>query len=164
MAKDSKKRQSQAEAPAEVEQLQQEAALLTEALQRERADAVNLRRRYDEQLAGVRATVKSAVIAELLPVIDNFERSLRHIPADLADNDYIKGIQSIVKQFDSTLQEMGVQRIGVVGEEFNPHYHEAVSIEESDGENNAEVVSDVLQYGYRFGEDVIRHAMVRVKS
>jgi len=102
------------------------------------------------------------VVRDLLPVIDNFERALKHVPADLADNDYIKGIQSIVKQFEKTLQQLGVQRIKTVGEPFNPHLHEAVSMEEGDGEH--EIVSEELQPGYTLGDEVLRHAMVLVKS
>ena len=105
--------------------------------------------------------VKSNVVRELLPVIDNFERALKHVPADLVDNDYIKGIQGVVKQFEKTLADMGVERIKTVGEPFDPTYHEAVSMEE--GEGSHEVVSEELQAGYKVGDDVIRHAMVRVK-
>lgn len=135
---------------------------LTAALQRERADAINQRRRFDEQLAGVRASLKTSVIAELLPVIDNFERALKHVPAELVDNEYVKGVQGVVKQFESTLQAMGVERIATVGQPFDPNVHEAVSMEEGDGQQ--EVVSEELQAGYKIGNDVIRHAMVRVKA
>lgn len=135
---------------------------LTEALQRERADAVNLRRRYEEQIASLRSLAKASVIRDLLPVIDNFERALKHVPAELADNDYIKGIQSVVKQFEKTLEQLGVKRIKTVGEVFNPHVHEAVSMEEGDGDQ--EIVSEELQSGYILNEEVLRHAMVRVKS
>ncbi len=134
---------------------------LTEALQRERADATNIRRRHDEQVNSLRTTVKASVVKDLLPVIDNFERALKHVPEDLVDNDYIKGIQGIVKQFEKTLADLGVERIATVGEPFNPHYHEAVTMEEGDG--TKEVVSEELQSGYRIGEDVIRHAMVKVR-
>ncbi|HEV7454593.1 MAG TPA: nucleotide exchange factor GrpE, partial [Candidatus Saccharimonadales bacterium] len=82
---------------------EQQVADLTAALQRERADATNIRRNYDAQISGLRSTAKAGVIRDLLPVIDNFERSLKHIPADLEGNDYIKGIQGIVKQFEKTL-------------------------------------------------------------
>jgi molecular chaperone GrpE len=134
---------------------------LTLALQRERADAVNLRRRHDEEMAGLRSRLKANVVSDLLPVIDNFERALKHVPDDLKDNDYIKGVQGVVKQFEKTLEQMGVERIKTVGETFNPELHEAVSMEE--GEGSREVVSEELQAGYRIGNDVIRHAMVRVK-
>lgn len=133
---------------------------LTQALQRERADAVNLRRRHDEEIAGLRNRVKAGVVQDLLPVIDNFERALKHLPKELEGNDYIKGVQAVVKQFEKTLADMGVERIKTVGEHFDPHLHEAVSVD--DGEGDQEVVTEELQAGYRIGRDIIRHATVRV--
>lgn len=144
-----------------LEALEQQVAELTEALQRERADATNLRRRHEEQVANLKSIVKASVVRDLLPVIDNLERALRHVPADLEDNDYVKGVQGVVKQFEKTLDELGVERIKTVGEPFDPRYHEAVSMEEGDGAT--EVVSEELQAGYRLGDEVIRHAMVRVR-
>lgn len=142
-------------------QWQQQIDELTEALQRERADALNLRRRYEEQIQGLQTLAKAKVVRDLLPVIDNFERALKHIPQDLSDNDYVKGIQSIVTQFEKTLEQLGVQKIKTVNEPFNPHLHEAVSMEEGEGEQ--EIVSEELQSGYTLGEEVLRHAMVRVR-
>ena len=144
----------------QLELLQQQVIELTEALQRERADAMNIRRRNEEQVASLKNVVKAKVIRELLPVIDNFERALKHVPPELEGNDYIKGVSGIVKQFEKTLAEMGVERIKTIGEPFNPRYHEAVQMEDGDG--TQEVVSDELQAGYRIGDDVIRHAMVKV--
>lgn len=143
-------------------ELEAQVAHLTEALQRERADAMNLRRRHDEDMANLRVRVKATVVKDLLPIIDNFERALKHVPTELADNDYVKGVQGVVKQFEKTLGDLGVERIKTVGEPFDPELHEAVSAEEGDGET--EVVSEELQAGYKIGDDVIRHAMVRVKS
>ena len=60
--------------------LQQQIAELTDALQRERADVINVRRRHEEQLAGLKNVVKANVVRDLLPVIDNFERALKHVP------------------------------------------------------------------------------------
>lgn len=134
---------------------------LTLALQRERADSVNLRRRHEEQIASLNDYVKADVIQDLLPVIDNFERSIKHVPKELQSNDYVKGIEGIVKQFEKTLETLGVKRIATVGEVFNPTYHEAVSMEE--GKGSHEIVSEELQPGYTLGENVIRHAMVKVK-
>lgn len=144
-----------------LDELQQQLNQLTEALQRERADATNIRRRHDQEMTQLRTRVKAHVIKELLPVIDNFDRALKHVPKDLANNEYIKGVQGVVKQFEKTLSDMGVERIKTVGEHFDPHLHEAVSME--DGEGSQEIVSEELQSGYQLGDDVIRHAMVRVK-
>jgi len=159
MAKDQKTPKQQSDT--EVLQLQQQVAELTEALQRERADATNLRRRHDEQVAGLKNMVKAGVVRDLIPVIDNFERALKHVPKELEGNDYIKGVQGVVKQFEKTLADVGVERIKTVGEPFDPMYHEAVSMEDGDGAT--EVVSEELQAGYRLGDEVIRHAMVRVR-
>ncbi len=146
--------------PTELNEYEQQIQQLTDALQRERADATNIRRQHDDQITSLRAVVKSNVVRDLLPVIDNFERALKHVPEDLQDNDYVKGVQGVVKQFEDTLAEIGVERIKTVDEPFDPKYHEAVSMEE--GAGNKEIVSEELQAGYKIGEDVIRHAMVRV--
>jgi molecular chaperone GrpE len=143
-------------------QLETQLQELIEALQRERADATNIRRRHEEEIASLRNRLKANVISELLPAIDNFERALKHVPKELEGNDYIKGVQGVVKQFETTLKSMGVERIKTVGEPFDPNLHEAVSVEEGDGEK--EIVSQELQAGYRLGNDVIRHAMVKVKQ
>ena len=133
---------------------------LTQALQRERADATNIRRRHVEEIASLRSNLKANVIHDLLPVIDNFERALKHVPKDLKSSDFVKGVQGVVKQFEKTLSDIGVERIKTVDEEFNPVYHEAVSMEE--GKGTKEIVSEELQAGYKLGENVIRHAIVRV--
>lgn len=142
--------------------LDQQITQLTEALQRERADATNIRRRHDEQVAGLKTTIKASVVKDLLPIVDNFERALKHVPEDLADNAYIKGVQGVVKQFEKTLADLGVTKIVTVGAPFDPHEHEAISMEE--GDSGEELVSEELQSGYKIGNEVIRHAMVRVKS
>ncbi|NBU33007.1 nucleotide exchange factor GrpE [bacterium] len=142
------------------EALLQQVSELTEALQRERADAVNVRRRADEEKAKLGTFYKSLVVRELLPVIDNFERALKNTPKELIDNDYIKGVTGVVKQFEAALTKLGVERIKTVGEAFNPNLHEAVSMEEGSG--TTEVVTEELQAGYVLQEEVLRHAMVRV--
>lgn len=156
---DSKKQEARGKRQAEA--LQKQLEELTAALQRERADSENIRRRHDEQLASLRSNVKAQVVKDLLPVIDSFERALKHLPKDLEKNDYIKGIQNIVKQFEDTLGKLGVERIKTVGEAFDPHLHEAVQMEE--GEGKQEIVSEELQAGYKIGDSVVRHAMVRVR-
>lgn len=145
-----------------LEELQKEIESLNEQLMRERADAANVRRRAEAEKLQMASYYKANIVQELLPIIDNFERALKNTPKDLEKNDYVKGVQSIVKQFASTLEKLGVKRISTVGEEFNPDLHEAVSHEE--GDSDKEEVVEELQSGYMIGDQVIRHAMVRVKS
>lgn len=144
------------------EELAREVSELTEALQRERADVINVRRRHDEQMASLRNVVKASVVRELLPAIDNLERALKHVPKDIAGHDYVKGVSGVVKQFERALKDLGVVKIHTVGEPFDTTLHEAVSMEEG-GKGKTEVVSEELQPGYILGDEVIRHAMVKVK-
>jgi molecular chaperone GrpE len=153
-----KKKESESK---KIEELQQKIDELTDALQRERADSTNLRRRADEERGKLGNIYKSVVLREFLPVLDNLERALKHTPKDLKDHDYVKGIQGVAKQFDKALELLDVKRIKTNGEKFDPKFHEAVSVEESDG--NTEVVAEELQSGYTLGNEVIRHAMVKVR-
>lgn len=150
--------------------LEQQIVELTEALKRERADATNAARRSEEQLASARNYAKASVVKQLLPAIDNLERAVRHQPIkkhkDNCVNEesfdaFVKGVVAVAKQFEQILASLGVERIKTVGEEFDPELHEAISMEEGDGKK--EIVSVELQSGYKLGDQVIRHAMVRVK-
>lgn len=134
---------------------------LTASLMRERADSLNIQRRHTEQLTSLRNTIKADVVRELLPVIDNLERALKHVPKDIENHEYVKGVVGVVKQFEKTLSDMGVAKIKTVGEPFDAHLHEAVSMEDGDGQH--EVVVEELQSGYVLDDNVIRHAMVKVK-
>lgn len=146
----------------QLEELQKKIAELTEALQHERADSVNLRRRVEEEKLQAGNFYKAMVIRDLLPAIDNLERALMHAPKDLKGHDYVKGVQGVVKQFEQVMATLGVERIKTLGEHFNPHLHQAVHLDDGDGEH--EIITEELQAGYRLGDEVIRHAIVKVKK
>jgi molecular chaperone GrpE len=141
--------------------LQKQLDELTEALRRERADAINLRRRAEEERSGLANFYKAMVVQELLPALDNLERALKHTPKDLADHDYVKGVKGVAKQFDEGLEELGIEKIKTDGQEFDPKYHEAIQMEDAGGDK--EIVAEELQSGYKIGDEVIRHAKVKVK-
>src|SRR5436190_15177417 len=103
-----------------IKDYEQKIGELTDALQRERADAMNVRRRADEEKAQLGTAIKAMVIEELLPAIDHLELAIKHIPKDMADHDYIKGIKSVLKQFEQCFAQLGVERIKTVGEVFDP--------------------------------------------
>lgn len=161
MPKKEDKKKDQPKSDLRLKELQQKVDELTEALQRERADAINVRRRAEEERSKLGDFYKAMMVQELLPAIDNLERALKHVPKDLAAHDYIKGVQTVAKQFEKVFSELGVKRIKTIGEEFDPKFHEAISMEDEGGDK--EMVSEELQAGYKLGDEVIRHAMVRVK-
>jgi len=143
------------------EQLALENALLNDALLRERADAMNVRKRAEDDRVKMSGFYKAMVVKELLPAIDNFERAMKlKVDSSKVESDFMKGIESIFKQFAATLKKLGVERIKTVGEHFDPNLHEAITMDEGDGQQ--EIVSEELQSGYVMGNEVIRHAMVRV--
>ncbi len=140
------------------EELAAENAKLNEALLRERADADNVRKRAENDRAGLANFFKGSVVKELLPAIDNLERAVQQ--AD--DSEFAKGVSGVHKQFLQILDKVGVSRVKTVGEHFDPNTMEAVTMEEGEGEH--EIVSEELQSGYMLGGELLRPAMVRVKS
>lgn len=99
-------------------------------------------------------------VAEILPVIDNFERA---IGSECSDANFKKGVDMIFKQYLAILDKLGVKEIEAEGSPFDPNFHNAVSQVEDEnlGEN---IVAAVLQKGYTAGGKVIRHAMVTVAN
>lgn len=158
---DHSKRPSETKASSQVPE-ESQLTELKEALQQERADSINIRRQHETALANMRLLSLTRVVRELLPAIDNLERSLKHVPTDLAEHDYVKGVQAVVKQFEKALSDLGVERIATLGQPFDPRFHEAVHLDDSAGGEN-EVVSDELLPGYKIGDEVVRHAMVNVR-
>ena len=133
---------------------------LTADLKRVQADFVNFKRRAEaERLRYTQFGRESAVMA-VLPLIDNIERALGHMPKELSNNDWANGVKSIAKQAGDVLKGLGVEKIESVGQEFDPDLHEAVHME--DGKGKKEIVTQELQPGYTMDGEVIRHAMVKV--
>ena len=110
----------------------------------------------------------SNLAAQMLPVLDNLDRAL-----DAAENSKTKrsdefeqfyhGIVLVNQQVNEILSEMGVQPIAPVGEEFDPNFHEAVAVEERDDMQPNMITEEMLR-GFRIGNRVIRHSMVKVTS
>lgn len=143
-------------------ELEQKLTELTFDLQRTRADFENYRKRYEDELALARESGRANAILRLLPIIDNIERAISHVPEELKDNSWATGIISLSKNLEKSLNEIGVTRIDAQpGEAFNPELHEAVLMdEEAEGEH--EVIESEMQAGYLLDGRPIRHAMVKV--
>ena len=149
-----------------LDRLENQVGELTADLQRVHADFVNFKRRSDEEKSGIMEMAKETVILHILPLIDNIERALHHRPEDLKDNDWANGVEQVAKQVDGILAELGLSKINAVGESFDPELHEAVGYEDGEGDSSAgeEVVAEELQAGYKLGNRVIRHSIVKVKK
>lgn len=144
------------------EQLEEDLINLTTDLQRTRADFENYRKRVEVEKEQARAMGKVQAIMKLLPVIDNIERAIAHTPAELADNKWAQGVAGLVKNLEKSLESLNLTRIDASkGVKFDPEFHEAIQFDE-DSEGEHEVIAEELQPGYKLGNDVIRHSMVKV--
>lgn len=143
-------------------ELEQQVGELTADLQRLRADFENYRKRVDSEKQSARMDGEVRAILKLLPVIDTIERAVAHIPADIADHQWVKGVAGLVKQLEKSLSELKLQKITATsGTHFDPELHQAVQFDE-DSTGDTEVITDELQPGYILDGTPIRHAMVKV--
>lgn len=143
-------------------ELEQQVGELTADLQRLRADFENYRKRVDGEKLSARQDGEVRAIMKLLPVIDTIERAVAHIPADIADHQWVKGVAGLVKQLEKMLSELNLAKIDAdKGAEFNPDLHQAIQFDEA-SEGEKEVIAEELQPGYTLNGAPLRHAMVKV--
>lgn len=144
----------------EVAKLQQEKDETYQRLLRLQADYDNFRRRTQKDRENDRKYKSQSLIEELLPALDNFERALQ---VEAQDEKYAEGMNMVYKQLKSALEKEGLEEIPAVGEEFDPHMHQAVmQVEDENYESN--VVVEELQKGYKLNDRVIRPSMVKVNQ
>jgi molecular chaperone GrpE len=148
---------------AEFTQLQLELDQTKEQLLRTMADFQNFRRRNQEQVAQLRQFATENFVTALLPVLDNFERTVAVAQQGATLDQVLAGVQAVEKQLRSVLEGQNVRRIDSVGRPFDPEVHEAISMEPSP-EHEANTVIIEVEPGYRMGERVIRPSRVKVAT
>lgn len=130
-------------------------------LQRVQADFVNYRRRTEQERIECARNAKAEVIANLLPVLDNFELALESVPVGAGGLPWVQGVVLIERSLRSVLEAEGVTRLFPIGEDFNPWEHEAAIHEETDAYAEGKVI-EVMRAGYKMDSKVIRPAQVKV--
>lgn len=133
---------------------------VNEKYMRTLAEYDNYRKRTIKEKESIYPEAKAVVIEKFLPVMDNFQRAI-----DSAENKdgFYEGVVMLKKQLDDVFTALGVEEIKSVGEEFNPEFHNAVMHVE-DEEQGENVIVEEFQKGYKIGERVIRHSMVKVAN
>jgi molecular chaperone GrpE len=168
MPKDSEEerdRESEPEETAEAETLEQ--ALAEEkkkaeeylaSWQRAQADFINYKRRTEQERQELGRFANASLLLELLPVLDDLERSVDAMPPEVAGNDWSEGINMVIRKFRSGLESRGVTPIQAVGEPFDPNFHEALREEKG----KKDTVIEEYETGYMLGDRVLRPARVVV--
>lgn len=145
----------------DIAKLKEELDKQKDLLLRTAAEYENFRRRTEKEKAMIYSDATCVAVSAILPIADNIERAVKIESASAED--YQKGFEMIIKQFNDALSKLSVESFGEKGDAFNPEIHNAVS--HIDNENFDEnVISEVFQKGYKVKDRVIRHAMVQVAN
>ena len=124
------------------------------------AEFENYKKRSAKERESLYNSILSDVVEVMLPILDNLENAAK---VETKDEEYKKGIELVLKQFQDTLKAKGVEEIKTVGETFDPELHEAVSSIQDDTKGEKEIVQEYRK-GYKIGTKVIRHSMVVVAN
>ena len=146
----------------QIVELEQKIGELTAGWQRTQADFVNYKAKASEDKVRYCRAANGNLVYDLLPVLDNFQLAAKHVPENLANDNWAQGIKQIEKQFEDILSQEGLERIETVGIMFDPAFHEAVEHIDSEKPED-EIVEEVLS-GYKFDGEVIRPGKVRVSN
>ena len=142
----------------ELDQLAGEKAELQDRVLRAQAEFQNFKKRVDRERSEMFEYASMEAVRALLPVLDDFERSLK---VESADKEYVKGMELIYQRFYEGLKKLGLEPIVSTGQPFDPHVHHAVDMVETD-EAPADTVLEEFQRGYNFKGRMLRPAMVKV--
>ena len=137
---------------------------LLNALQRERAEFQNFRRRTQEERLRELGLAGEDLIRKVLGVADDFDRAIEARPAAIAEDPWVEGITAIDRKLRQLLESEGVSAIeAVAGTPFDPREHEAIANVPNTGQPDGHIVEEVRR-GYRLRDRVIRPALVAVAA
>lgn len=143
------------------EELRRQRDEFQELLLRKTAELDNVRKRADRERLQLQQAAASDLLEALLPVVDDLERALAVPPESTSATAYRDGVELIQKQLLDILERRGVEPIDVVGAQFDPNYHQAVAVDEGEGQEDGQVTAE-LRRGYTVRGRLLRAAMVRV--
>ena len=147
----------------ELKQAKAEAREHLTALQRARADYVNLKRELDEVKDVTKRKTTEKVLGDFLPVLDSFDMAMGNKQAwEAVDKNWRVGVEYIYSQLKTALENHGVEAIDQVGVDFDPMLHEPMETKETDDGSLDHKIERVIQKGYRMGDRVMRPARVVV--
>lgn len=144
-----------------LEQAEAQAAEYLDGWQRTQAEFSNYKKRQEADRAQTVMLANMNVLRKLLPVVDDFERALATLPADLSQLTWCEGVLLIKAKLNAVLESESVEPIETEGQMFDPRYHEAVTYEQVSDYEEGQIIGEV-QRGYMLGERVLRPALVRV--
>ena len=144
-----------------LQELQSKADEYLDKYRRSAAEFSNYRKRQERERTQQMLRSKISILGQLLPVVDDLERALDHVPEDQAEVGWVQGMVLIEQKMKKLLEGFGVVPIETVGERFDPEFHSGLMKEESDA-YPVNTVMEELQRGYLIDGKVLRAAMVKL--
>ena len=133
--------------------------------QRMRADFANARKEEDARQGELVKFASEGLVEDLLPILDSFSMAFTNKEAwEKVDENWRKGVEYIHTQILSVLESRGLIEIGTAGEKLDPRVHIAIEVVATDDKEQENIISAVIQKGYRLHSKVIRPARVKVFS
>ncbi|MFH0739702.1 MAG: nucleotide exchange factor GrpE [bacterium] len=129
--------------------------------QRAKADFLNYKKEEATRISELMDYFRAGQILEILKVVDNWDRAMKHTPEEIKDSDWLAGMEMIEGQLKNFLKSEGVQEIQTNGEKFNPEFHEAIE-EEGNSSLESGAILEVLEKGYTLNNKLIRPAKVKI--
>ena len=126
------------------------------------AEYENFRKRTARERTEMWQRAQAEVVSNILDALDDFERVLQLDSASASAEDVIKGVELVERKLLRELESAGLERVGRVGEAFDPKHHEAIGSLPAETEEEDHTVGAILQSGYKFGGALIRPARVQV--
>lgn len=145
----------------ELEKAQKQAQEYLDGWKRAQADYINLKRRVENDIKELAVFANADLVSKLLPVLENFKRAFAHIPKEKQEDDWVLGIKQVEKQLEDILKGEGLEKIEVLGKEFDPAVCEALTYENSKEHKDCEVI-EVIEDGYKLKGKVLKPAKVKV--
>jgi molecular chaperone GrpE len=142
---------------------EEKAAEYLDGWQRARAEFANARKRLERERAEAYRNASVDYAKKLLPILDDFDRALENLPSEIGKDNWFEGISLVRRKLESILDSLDVVTIEAKGQLFDPNFHEALALVESDDFESGIVVEEV-QTGYRLGDRVIRPSLVNVSA
>jgi len=146
---------------AQIAELQKKAQEYLDGWKRAKADYINYKKEVDAQKSEMANFAVAAVATRIIPIADNLHEAFKHLPQDLKNLEWIRGVEHIKKQVEDILLELGFKRIKTVGEKYDPNLHEALAMEVREG-FKPDIIFEEITSGYMLHGKTMIAAKVKV--
>ncbi len=147
---------------AELKQAKQEKQDILTSWQKDKANFLNARKRDQDTQADVIRFANQSLIMDMIPTLDGYEQAKAQPTWTAIDETWRKGIEALMDKVYGSLQKVGVEAYGAIGDAFDPNLHQAIGNEPTEDAKKDHTLALVMQRGYKLHERVIRPAMVKV--